>query len=239
MIPLPDPKNHTTILLEDAIRLRHATRQYNHDSTLTLLEISQLLWAAQGIISEEGAGTHHHHEHRASPSAGALYPIEIYLLIGNTIPHTGLLPGIYHYHPQGHCLFPHLPHSQSHHYHYPHHHKEEEKDAAEEKQQQQQHPGIDYRAALANAALHQEYIANAAISLIITAVYSRTEVKYGAKAERYVDIEVGHVGQNICLEATGLGLSCVTIGAFHEEEVKSLLQPIEGADPLYIIPIGR
>ncbi|HSB55457.1 MAG TPA: hypothetical protein VLD58_13940, partial [Gemmatimonadales bacterium] len=57
----------------------------------SLEEVSQLLWAAQGITDEHG--------YRTAPSAGALYPLEIYLLVGAV---DGLETGTYKYLPSGH-----------------------------------------------------------------------------------------------------------------------------------------
>lgn len=63
------------------------------DAPLTLAEISQLLWAAQGITHPAG--------YRTAPSAGGLYPLELYLLVGNV---TELAAGVYHYQPHEHEL---------------------------------------------------------------------------------------------------------------------------------------
>jgi len=72
---------------------------------------------------------------------------------------------------------------------------------------------------------------------VVTAVYERTARKYGDRAVRYVRMEAGHVGQNVCLQATALGLGTVTIGALHDERVQEALGIEE--EPLYIMPIGR
>ncbi|MEO0273147.1 MAG: SagB/ThcOx family dehydrogenase, partial [candidate division WOR-3 bacterium] len=67
-------------------------------------------------------------------------------------------------------------------------------------------------------------------------VYERTRVRYGARAERYVHMEAGHIGQNIMLQATALGLGTVPVGAFIDSEVKSVLGISE--EPLYLFPVG-
>ena len=90
---------------------------------------------------------------------------------------------------------------------------------------------------LARAALRQGAISDAAANLVITGIYARTAGKYGPRAKRYVHIEVGHVGQNVYLQAEALGLGTVSIGAFHDDRVKKLLGVDE--QPLYIMPIGR
>jgi SagB-type dehydrogenase family enzyme len=88
IVNLPEPTIKGNISLEAAISARRSMRQYT-DSPLTLNEVSQLLWSAQGITSEWGG--------RTVPSAGGLNPLEIYLVSGNVI---GLHTGQYHYIPK-------------------------------------------------------------------------------------------------------------------------------------------
>jgi SagB-type dehydrogenase family enzyme len=63
--------------------------------------------------------------------------------------------------------------------------------------------------------------------------------RYGARATRYVFMEIGHIGQNIQLQAVALGYDSVCVGAFQDERVKSLLSLPTSEEPLYIIPIGK
>ena len=97
----------------------------------------------------------------------------------------------------------------------------------------------DKRAELAEAALGQEWVKEGAVSIVFTAVYERTTVKYGDRGIRYVHMEAGHAAQNLCLQATALGLGAVTVGAFHDEEVTKLLNLPTEEEPLYVIPVGR
>jgi len=62
---------------------------------LDLQQVSQLLWATQGLTDPRGF--------RTAPSAGATYPLEIYLVAGDRGV-TGLAPGIYRYRPGDHAL---------------------------------------------------------------------------------------------------------------------------------------
>ncbi|MEO0272652.1 MAG: SagB/ThcOx family dehydrogenase [candidate division WOR-3 bacterium] len=191
MVKLPDPARDSNFSLEKAINERRSIRTYK-DAPLTLKEVSQLLWAAQGIVASG---------RRAAPSAGATYPMEIYLLAGNV---NGLNPGLYRYN-----------------------HKEHAIELVKEG---------DLRKAVSDRALRQDMILKAPITIIITAVYERTRVRYGARAERYVHMEAGHIGQNIMLQATALGLGTVPVGAFIDSEVKSVLGISE--EPLYLFPVG-
>ncbi|MBE0479904.1 MAG: SagB/ThcOx family dehydrogenase [Dehalococcoidia bacterium] len=89
---LPSPRLAGEISLEETLLERRSIRHFSEDA-LTLAEVSQLLWAAQGITSEQGW--------RTAPSAGALYPLEVYLVVGNV---EGLASGLYKYVPDGHRL---------------------------------------------------------------------------------------------------------------------------------------
>lgn len=67
--PLPSPRTEGDLSLEEAIANRRSVREFAA-TPLTEAEISQLLWAAQGVTDSRG--------HRSAPSAGALYPLEVY-----------------------------------------------------------------------------------------------------------------------------------------------------------------
>lgn len=91
-IQLPKPSLEGRLSLEQTLLQRRSVRQYG-ESPLTLPEISQLLWAAQGVTHARGF--------RTAPSAGALYPLETYVVVGRV---TGLPEGVYHYSPHSHAL---------------------------------------------------------------------------------------------------------------------------------------
>jgi len=89
---LPEPRTDGTCAVERALHERRSMREFS-DAVLTPEELSQLVWAAQGITHPEGL--------RTAPSAGALYPLELYVTVGNV---DGLSPGVYRYHATGHRL---------------------------------------------------------------------------------------------------------------------------------------
>ncbi|MDD5701529.1 MAG: SagB/ThcOx family dehydrogenase [Dehalococcoidales bacterium] len=97
----------------------------------------------------------------------------------------------------------------------------------------------DIRSELAGAAMGQDYIAVAPVSLVICALYDKTFIKYNVRGERYVFMEVGHAGQNIYLQATAFGLGTVAVGAFRDDSVRALLQLRPNIKPLYIMPVGK
>jgi SagB-type dehydrogenase family enzyme len=196
-ISLPDPRLKGEMTLEEAILKRRSRRDLK-DSPLTLGEVSQILWAAQGITDRAGL--------RAAPSAGALYPLDLYLVVGKRGV-EGLGEGVYHYVPQSHSLEPTLE--------------------------------GDVRQTLARLSSGQMFIAEAPLSLLITAEYERTTKKYGDRGVRYVHMEAGHVGQNVYLQAEALGLGTVTVGAFQDEEISQALNLPPSYRPLYVMPIGH
>lgn len=186
---LPAPRTTSNVSLEEALASRRSVREFT-DEPLTLEEISQLLWAAQGITAGWGGGT--------TPSAGALYPLEVYVATPD---------GLYHYVPRGH--------------------------RAEVVSRR------DLREALAGAALGQAAASDAPAVFVVAAVYARTAGKYGGRAERYVKVEAGHVGQNILLQAVALGLGAVPMGAFLDEQVRRVLNLPAEQELLYLIPVGH
>jgi len=94
----------------------------------------------------------------------------------------------------------------------------------------------DFRQGLCDVALGQQSIANAQMDIIIAANYDKITPRYHGRGVRYAHIEVGHIGQNIALQAVELGLGTVMIGAFNDNLVKEFLGIQE--EPVYIIPVG-
>ncbi|MEM2078338.1 MAG: SagB/ThcOx family dehydrogenase [Thermosphaera sp.] len=97
----------------------------------------------------------------------------------------------------------------------------------------------DYSNELARACLRQRWVLNAPVNLILVAFTHRTTEYYGERGVRYIFNEAGHIGQNIYLATTEMGLGTVAVGAFKDEEVAKLLKLSKGAMPVYIFPIGR
>ncbi len=92
VIKLSEPRTDGGIPLDKALKERRSIRSFSGDG-LSFDEVSQLLWAAQGVTDNNG--------HRTAPSAMARYPLEVYLLAGNV---TSLPMGVYHYTPANHSL---------------------------------------------------------------------------------------------------------------------------------------
>ena len=89
---LPEPEYDGEFSVEQSLLKRRSVRDYTGEP-VTIENVSQLLWAVQGITDSRGR--------RTAPSAGATYPLEVYLVAGNVLQ---LEPGIYRYSPSGHSL---------------------------------------------------------------------------------------------------------------------------------------
>lgn len=94
-LKLPDPEKEGGMPLWEAIRQRRSIRSFRQEP-LKKAHLSQLLWSSQGITKE-----YMDYELRAVPSAGALYPVETYLIIHDV---EQITPGVYHYGIQNHEL---------------------------------------------------------------------------------------------------------------------------------------
>ncbi len=97
----------------------------------------------------------------------------------------------------------------------------------------------DSRAALAQAALSQMWIAAAPAVVVIGAAFAKTTAKYGNRGIQYVFMESGASNQNLYLQAEALGLRVGTVGAFDDSSVSSAIKIPAGVSPLLIVPVGK
>ena len=91
-VELPGPRTESAVTIEQGLHRRRSVREFR-EAPLRLEELSQLLWAAQGITHRQGF--------RTAPSAGALFPLEVYVVAGKV---HGLPPGVLRYVPSLHVL---------------------------------------------------------------------------------------------------------------------------------------
>ena len=99
-------------------------------------------------------------------------------------------------------------------------------------------PG-DFRQDVFQAVLSQEMILRAGFALVVTTVFPRVQWKYVDRSYRYALLEAGHVGQNVYLAATALGLGPCGIGAFFDDDLNRLLG-VDGRDEatVYVLAVG-
>jgi len=189
--------------LEEALAARRSVREFAA-SSLTLQELSQLLWACYGVTDVR-------HEFKTTPSAGATYPLEVYVVVsskGVVGPESSFLEaGSYKYDQRKHAM--------------------------------KLVRGGDVVEELYEACLRQEWVREAPVNIVLTAVFERTTSYYGERGVRYVWIEVGHAGQNVYLQATALGLATVAIGAFYDDAVRKAVGARPEEAPVYVMPVGR
>lgn len=91
---LPEVSHDGEMSLEKAVLARRSHRAFK-DKALSLKQVAQLVWAGQGITGPD--------RRRSAPSAGALYPLEVYAVAGRI---TDLAAGVYQYQPGEHALKP-------------------------------------------------------------------------------------------------------------------------------------
>lgn len=195
---LPEPQTQGDIAVEAAIANRRSRRDYGQQP-ISLAALGQLLWAAGGI-TEPASGF------RSAPSAGATYPLELSVVVGEPGV-EGLEAGIYRYRPDDHSL-------------------------------SMVRIG-DHQRALRQATVDQEWVEAAAVNLVLSAVDERTTDRYGQRgSRRYVPMEAGHAGENVYLQAEVLDLAVVSVGAFDDDRVRSILDLPSKQRPLSIYPIG-
>ena len=197
-IPLPDPENARGLSLEDAIRQRRSVRSYTATS-MTQAALSRLLFHADGINAERGGL-----RLRSAPSAGAVYPIEIYVVAHRV---EGLEPGVYHYAVQEHVLA--------------------------------QVRAGDVRSEIVRAGILQNFLGEANVVFVLAAIFQRLRWKYRERTYRYALLEAGHIGQNVYLAATSMGMGACAVGAFNDDAVNALVG-VDGLGEaaLYVLAVG-
>jgi len=93
VVPLPDVRFDSEKSVEEALNNRRTVRNFT-DEEVTLADVGQLLWSAQGITDLSSG-------FRTAPSAGGKFPLEVYLVAGKV---KNLAPAVYHYNPKIHQL---------------------------------------------------------------------------------------------------------------------------------------
>lgn len=183
------------------IRDRRSNRVYT-DQAMTLLQLSFLLWATQGVKGIRGKA---YATLRTVPCGGARHEFETYLVVRKV---EGLAPGAYHYLPMEHAL-------------------------------EFLGPVENLEGAVERSLMGQKWAAKASVVFYWSMVPYRAEWRYGIYAHRVAMIDAGHVGQNLYLACTGLGLGTCGVGAFCHEECAELFG-LDGEEEyvVYTAPVG-
>ena len=198
-VSLPAPQLTGNLSVEAAIQNRRSVRHYSNQS-VTVGNVSQILWSAQGITDTQ-------YQLRSAPSAGQVYPLEIYVIAGPNV--SGLNEGVYQYEPSNNTL--------------------------------EMFMNGDLRGNLSDIADGQPWVKQAPLDILITGDNQKMINKYPDKdlSTRFVDLEAGHVGENIYLQAESLGLVTVSLGSFDSNQLSQKFELPNNETPLYIFPIGH
>lgn len=224
-IPLDDslwPEEWKTILLRDYERfpklalaneplsadlfktLEHRRTRRNFSAEpLSSKEISTLLKYSCGKPTSDGSKTTHH---RAQPSGGSLFPIEMYLIVFKQA--NEIAQGIYHYNIKEHALDVLWDRTF------------DEKDRS--------------------TVSGYPWVADASVLFVMTGVFSRNTDKYAERAYRYILLEAGHIGQNLCLVAEALKLRICPLGGVRDLAVEKMID-IDGVSEsvIYVLAAGK
>ncbi len=97
----------------------------------------------------------------------------------------------------------------------------------------------DRRQAVADATLNQGFVGEAPVVMVLSAVAARTTPTFGAFTDRLIDMEIGHVGENVSLQAVALGLGTVVVAGIRADDLAEALALADGERPIYVLPVGR
>jgi len=194
----------------DLLDQRRSARVYS-DTAMTLEQLAFLLWSAQGI--QHHRGKNGMATFRPVPSGGARHPFELYVAVKNV---EGLEPGLYCYAPTQHV--------------------------GEKKVTVERLAPLfdDYETKINDLLVGQKWAAKAPIILFVSCNPYRAEWRYNDVAHRVMLIDLGHVGQNLMLSATALGLGGCCIAAYDQKLCDEVFS-FNGIDEytVYVLAIGK
>jgi SagB-type dehydrogenase family enzyme len=173
--------------LNELFRRRRSCRAFA-GQRMPLAEAAGLLSAAYGVVETARFGDQASFLRRSVPSAGGLFPLEIYTFAQRV---AGLEDGLYYYDVLGNSV-------------------------------QLITPGNVF-ASLEPVFYTYPFFRDANLAICLAAVFDRTQKKYGPRGYRYILLEAGHSGQNICLRAAEMGLSTLCMGGFVDSRLNMIL----------------
>jgi nitroreductase len=225
-ISLPEPRYDSTISVEEALKNRRSVRSFTSDA-LTIADVSQLLWAAQGKTSGTGQ--------RTAPSAQRVYPLEVYVIAQNV---TGLSSGTYHYLPDGHRLEIIRPGDMS--SQVPAGAPAAFVIAIDLDKKPAPRPALT-GAATAGSTPQANPSAPAGAPVIRPIPDGSGSFREPSEETipSWYYAEAGHAAENLYLLSGSLGLGMVTPAGFGPQTMGTLLQLKGGVTPFYVIPVGH
>jgi len=200
IIRLTNPSLTGTITFEEALTKRRSVRLFAN-KPLESEQIGQLAWAGQGI-TEPQRGL------RTAPSAGAIYPIELFFATQE---------GLFAYRPAEHSL------AQT---------------SDQDIRSGLAAAASPIASLLSGTIPGAQSVATAGCDIIVAGSVRKLTSQFRNKARTYMLLEAGHIAQNIQLQAVCLDLGSVTIGGFNTKEVSRICRLPRGLEPIYIICVG-
>ena len=201
-LPLPAPPQSEVTRLAGN---RWSCRAYE-PITLPLSSLSALLWGSYGVTRTDTIMLRGSLALlRPVPSAGGLFPLEIYVVTQRV---QDIPDGLHHYNVRNHSL-------------------------------ETLGTGSVFNA-LERCLYMFPAIKHANAVVFLSAVFNRTQKKYGPRGYRYVLLEAGHVAQNLCLLAVEQGLGSLCMGGYADGELNKVLglAPLEEG-VVYSVAIGQ
>lgn len=194
----------------DLLDQRRSERVYT-GRAMTQEQLAFMLWSAQGIQTIRGKGGVS--TFRPVPSGGARHPFELYIAVKHV---EGLEPGFYHYVPTKHI--------------------------GDKKVTIERLGPLfdDYETNMNNLLVGQKWATKAPVILFLSCIPYRAEWRYSNASHRVMLIDLGHVGQNMMLSATALGLGSCCLAAYHQELCDEAFS-FNGVDEytVYVLPVGE
>ncbi|MDJ0704876.1 MAG: SagB/ThcOx family dehydrogenase [Leptolyngbyaceae cyanobacterium MO_188.B28] len=188
--------------LEKAISKRRTIRNFTTNA-ISSEELSQLIWAAQGMTGANGE--------RTTPSAGAVYPLTLYVVVGNV---SGVSTGLYRYKSKEHKIA---------------------KVSNEDLRAQLYKFAIDDQPWILEAATI--FVVVSDFALIRSHFQSQPPV--GLRGYRYAYIETGALAENVSLQAVSLNLGVVLVGGFDDQAISQTMDLPTDLGPTAMLCIGK
>lgn len=180
------------------------------EGPFSLPRLSMLLFATNGVTGMATDEDRRQHLFRAAPSAGALYPTDLYLCVRN---HADIPDGVHYFNVRDHSLVEVYPKGLG-------------------------PTGDECFARLARACFDDPVVRGADMCVVATAVFWRSAWRYGERGYRRCLLDTGHVLGNLDIAAPRLGLSTTAVGGFVDAEVAELLAiPPDKEGALAVLPI--
>ena len=196
----------------DLVNQRKSVRQYT-DESLTLQELSYLLWCTQGVKETHTRKTSAQAREwnlditlRTVPSAGLRNPLDTYLVVNRV---DGLDSGLYRFLALEHKLV-------------------------------QIDTDSEWGERLADACLKQRFVGQGAVVFVWVCNPYRSEYSYGNRGYRYIFLDSGHVCQNLYLASEAIGCGACAVGAYDDDKINDLFG-LDGENQfvIYVAPVGR